>query len=214
LRGLLRPVGSYAKEWGVYAKRPFGGPAQILKYLARYTHRVAISNARLLDLCDGRVTFRCKDYADAQKHRTMTLDTGEFLRRFVQLVLPKSFVKIRHYGLLANAQREARLAACRRLLLVTAVPPAPPREHATCSHRFPGSPSAPATLGALLAPGHHPAHVDASVDGTEAVMTQVGPYGFCSRGERRNPQSWKSNGANWYRLRRQVCHSWAVSGDS
>jgi hypothetical protein len=120
----------YAKEWVVYAKRPFGGPAQVLKYLARYTHRVAISNARLLDLRDGRVTFRYKDYAEAHKHRTMTLDADEFLRRFVQHVLPKSFVKIRHYGLLANAQREARLAACRRLLLVTAVPPAAPNEQA------------------------------------------------------------------------------------
>jgi hypothetical protein len=120
----------YAKEWVVYAKRPFGGPAQVLKYLARYTHRVAISNSRLLDLREGRVTFRYKDYADAHKHKTMTLAADEFLRRFVQHVLPKSFVKIRHYGLLANAQREARLEACRRLLLVTAVPPAAPSEEA------------------------------------------------------------------------------------
>jgi hypothetical protein len=120
----------YAKEWVVYAKRPFGGPAQVLKYLARYTHRVAISNSRLLDLSDGQVTFRYKDYADAHQHKTMTLGAEEFLRRFVQHVLPKSFVKIRHYGLLANAQREVRLALCRRLLLVTAVPPAPPSEAA------------------------------------------------------------------------------------
>ena len=108
----------YAKEWVVYAKRPFGGPERVLKYLARYTHRVAISNARLLDLRDGRVTFRYKDYADGHRQKTMTLDGDEFLRRFVQHVLPKSFVKIRHYGLLANCQREARLAVCRRLLLV------------------------------------------------------------------------------------------------
>jgi hypothetical protein len=120
----------YAKEWVVYAKRPFGGPVQVLKYLARYTHRVAISNSRLLDLRDDRVTFRYKDYADAHQHKTMTLDADEFLRRFVQHVLPKSFVKIRHYGLLANAQREVRLEACRRLLLVAAVPPAPPSEDA------------------------------------------------------------------------------------
>jgi hypothetical protein len=111
----------YAKEWVVYAKRPFGGPAQVLKYLARYTHRVAISNARLLELRDGKVTFRYKDYADAHRHKTMTLNAVEFLRRFVQHVLPKSFVKIRHYGLLANAQRQVRLEVCRRLLLVTAV---------------------------------------------------------------------------------------------
>ncbi len=105
----------------VYAKPPFGGPEQVLKYLARYTHRVAISNARLLELQDGRVTFRYKDYADDQRQKTMTLSAEEFLRRFVQHVLPKGFVKIRHYGLLANAQREARLAMCRRLLLVATV---------------------------------------------------------------------------------------------
>jgi hypothetical protein len=111
----------YAREWVVYAKRPFGGPERALKYLARYTHRVAISNARLLELRDGRVTFRYKDYADAHRQKTMTLDADEFLRRFVQHVLPRSFVKVRHYGLLANCQREARLAVCRRLLLVAHV---------------------------------------------------------------------------------------------
>jgi hypothetical protein len=115
----------YAKEWVVYAKRPFGGPERVLKYLARYTHRVAISNSRLLELGAGRVTFRYKDYADAHRQKTMTLDAGEFLRRFVQHVLPKSFVKIRHYGLLANGQRELRLALCRRLLLVANVPSVP-----------------------------------------------------------------------------------------
>jgi hypothetical protein len=108
----------YGKEWVVYAKQPFGGPAQVLKYLARYTHRVAISNSRLLDLRDGRITFRYKDYADGQQDKTMTLDAIEFLRRFLQHVLPKGFVKIRHYGLLANGQRAVRLALCRRLLLV------------------------------------------------------------------------------------------------
>jgi hypothetical protein len=111
----------YARDWVVYSKRPFGGPEQVLKYLARYTHRVAISNARLVELEDGRVTFRYKDYADARRQKALTLDAVEFLRRFVQHVLPKGFVKIRHYGLLANAQREARLAWCRRLLLVVAV---------------------------------------------------------------------------------------------
>ena len=115
-----------AKEWVVYAKRPFGGPAQVLKYLARYTHRVAISNARLLDLREGRVAFRYQDYADAHKHKTMTLTADEFLRRFVQHVLPRGFVKIRHYGLLANGQRAVRLKLCRRLLLVTTVATATP----------------------------------------------------------------------------------------
>jgi hypothetical protein len=110
-----------AKEWVVYAKHPFGGPGQVLKYLARYTHRVAISNSRLLELHDGRVTFRYKDYADEHRHKTMTLDADEFLRRFVQHVLPSGFVKVRHYGLLANRHREARLTVCRRLLLVANV---------------------------------------------------------------------------------------------
>src|SRR5262249_44641256 len=106
-----------AQDWVVYAKRPFGGPEQVLKYLARYTHRVAISNSRLLELRDGRVTFRYKDYADGHRQKTMTLAADEFLRRFVQHVLPKGFVKVRHYGLL----RQARLALCRRLLLVANV---------------------------------------------------------------------------------------------
>jgi hypothetical protein len=99
----------------------FGGPAQVLKYLARYTHRVAISNHRLLKLESGRVTFRYKEYADGQKQKTMTLDALEFLRRFVQHVLPTGFVKIRHYGLLANRFRAERLQTSRRLLLAAVV---------------------------------------------------------------------------------------------
>jgi hypothetical protein len=108
----------YHQDWVVYAKRPFGGPEQVLKYLARYTHRVAISNSRLVDVSNGRVSFHYKDYADDRRIKTMTLTADEFLRRFVQHVLPKGFVKIRHYGLLANRCREERLALCRRLLLV------------------------------------------------------------------------------------------------
>jgi hypothetical protein len=110
----------YRKDWVVYAKPPFGGPAQVLKYLARYTHRVAISNRRLLSLEDGRVTFRYKDYAEDHRQKTLTLSAEEFLRRFVQHVLPKGFVKIRHYGLLANRQRADKLELCRRLLLTQA----------------------------------------------------------------------------------------------
>ncbi|HKB40023.1 MAG TPA: IS91 family transposase [Gemmataceae bacterium] len=117
----------YAKDWVVYSKPPFGGPEQVLKYLARYTHRVAISNARLENLGEGRVTFRVKDYADGSRHKRLTLTAEEFLRRFVQHVLPKGFVKIRHYGLLANRQREDRLAVCRRLLWVATVAAAVPR---------------------------------------------------------------------------------------
>lgn len=117
----LRPL--YQKDWVVYAKRPFGGSAQVLKYLARYTHRVAISNARLLKLEDGQVTFRYKDYSDDRRHKTMTLTAEEFLRRFVQHVLPKGFVKIRHYGPLANRRRAELLRLCRGLLLVGVLRP-------------------------------------------------------------------------------------------
>jgi hypothetical protein len=119
LANWLTPL--YRKEWVVYAKRPFGGPEHVLKYLARYTHRVAISNSRLLDVADGRVTFRYKDYSDDQRAKAMTLSAEEFLRRFVQHVLPKGFVKVRHYGLLANRFRDERLEVCRRLLLVESV---------------------------------------------------------------------------------------------
>ena len=107
----------YAKDWVVYAKPPFGGPEQVLKYLARYTHRVALSNHRLVKLEEGKVTFRYRDYADAGKEKLLTLSAEEFLRRFVQHVLPKGFMKIRHYGLLSSRQREARLRMARRLLL-------------------------------------------------------------------------------------------------
>jgi hypothetical protein len=116
----------YATDWVVYSKPPFGGPAQVLKYLARYTHRVALSNSRLEVVADGRVTFRIKDYADGGRTKRVTLDAEAFLRRFVQHVLPKGFVKVRHYGLLANGQRQARLSVCRRLLLVATVAAAVP----------------------------------------------------------------------------------------
>lgn len=106
----------YAKEWVVYAKPPFGGPAQVLKYLARYTHRVAISNSRILDVREGRVTFRYKDYAEANRDKVMSLSAEEFLRRFVQHVLPRGFTKIRHYGILSNRHRKERLKTCRALL--------------------------------------------------------------------------------------------------
>jgi Putative transposase len=105
-----------ATEWMVYAKPPIGGPGQVLKYLARYTHRVAIANRRLLALEDGRVTFRWKDYAHGNRHRTMTLDAVEFIRRFLLHILPCGFQRIRHYGLLANRVRQAKLGGCRALL--------------------------------------------------------------------------------------------------
>ena len=109
----------YAKDWVVYAKPPFGGPEQVLRYLARYTHRVAISNHRLVKLAEGQVTFRYRDYADARKEKLLTLSAEEFLRRFVQHVLPKGFMKIRHYGLLASRRRAACLRQARQLLLPT-----------------------------------------------------------------------------------------------
>ena len=111
----------WKKEWVVYAKPPFGGPERVLKYLARYTHRVAISNHRLVSLEDGQVTFRYKDYSDAHRSKTMSLPAEEFLRRFVQHVLPRGFVKVRHYGLLANRHREERLNQCRLLLLAATI---------------------------------------------------------------------------------------------
>ena len=106
----------YRKAWVVYAKRPFGGPGQVLKYLARYTHRVAIANSRLLDVSDGTVTFGYKDYAAKSESKVMRLSADEFLRRFTQHVLPKGFYKIRYCGLLANRQRGERLQLCRELL--------------------------------------------------------------------------------------------------
>jgi len=104
-------------EWVVYAKPPFGGPAQTLKYLARYTHRVAIGNHRLVKMEPGQVSFCYKDYARQGKTRLMTLSSNEFLRRFAQHILPKGFMKIRHYGLLASRGRTASLETCRRVLV-------------------------------------------------------------------------------------------------
>jgi hypothetical protein len=104
------------KKWVVYSKPPFGGPEQVLKYLARYTHRVAISNHRLLALDESSVTFASKDYAAGAAEKTSKLTGAEFLRRFLQHVLPKGFVRIRHYGLLAHRNRDANVANCRKLI--------------------------------------------------------------------------------------------------
>ena len=106
------------KNWFVYAKPPFAGPEAVLAYLARYTHRVAISNSRLIALDEAGVTFRYKDYRrnGHDGYRTMTLDPGEFIRRFLLHVLPKGFHRIRHYGLLASAGRKANIARARELL--------------------------------------------------------------------------------------------------
>jgi hypothetical protein len=107
------------KEWVVYAKPPWGGPEQVLKYLARYTHRVAISNSRLVKIEDDQVHFTWKDYADGHTEKTLVLPAFEFIRRFLQHVLPSGFVRIRHYGLLANRHRGEKLRRCRSLLGVS-----------------------------------------------------------------------------------------------
>jgi hypothetical protein len=106
-------------EWVVYAKRPFGGPRRVLKYLARYTHRVAISNHRLRALDNGRVSFDWKDYARRNRTSSMSLDAVEFLRRFLLQVLPSGLVRIRQFGFLANRVRKQKLEHCRALLAVT-----------------------------------------------------------------------------------------------
>ncbi len=106
----------YGRKWVVYAKRPFGGPVQVFRYLGRYSHRVAIANSRLVSLDDKQVTFQWKDYANGQQTKLLTLSAEEFLRRFLLHVLPKGFVRIRHYGLLASTNVASKLARCRQLL--------------------------------------------------------------------------------------------------
>jgi len=122
-KGLLKSCRK--TKWVVYSKPPFGGPAQVLDYLGRYTHRVAISNDRLLGLENGEVTFRYKDYKDGNAQKTMILEADEFIRRFLLHVLPSGFVRIRHYGFLANRVRATKLALCRRLLCVGVSSPEP-----------------------------------------------------------------------------------------
>jgi predicted Zn-ribbon and HTH transcriptional regulator len=113
----------FQHDWVVYSKPPFGGPDHVLQYLARYTHRVAISNHRILSVTESEVRFRWKDYKNHSKKRTMTLTGEEFLRRFLQHVLPKGFPRIRYFGWLANRKRQKLLPLCR--LLAKAPEPAP-----------------------------------------------------------------------------------------
>lgn len=120
-------------DWVVYAKPPFGGPAQVLEYLGRYTHRVAISNQRLVGMADGQVSFEWKDYRDRDQNKckTMTVTADEFIRRFMQHALPPGFQRIRHYGLMANCNRKGKLALCRKLLSmpIAELLPNPKRDH-------------------------------------------------------------------------------------
>lgn len=127
-----------ATPWVVYAKRPFAGPEQVLDYLGRYTHRVALSNNRLVDHGDGRVRFRWRDYADHDRVKVMTLETDEFLRRFLLHVVPRGFMRIRHFGLLANRTRRETLTRCRRLLGQPATPQAPAESVGELMHRLTG----------------------------------------------------------------------------
>jgi predicted RNA-binding Zn-ribbon protein involved in translation (DUF1610 family) len=130
----------HRQDWAVYAKQAFGGPHQVLRYLGRYTHRVAISNHRLLAFDGERVTFRWKDYAHGSKQRTMTVAATEFLRRFFLHVLPRGFVRIRHFGLLSNRFRSQRLPLCHQLLAIgarkplTTQAPSAPTNHTSLWH--------------------------------------------------------------------------------
>jgi len=126
-------------NWVVYAKPPFAGPAAVLAYLSRYTHRVAISNRRLIRLDESGVTFRFKDYRrdGAERYRTMTLSIDEFIRRFLLHVLPRGFHRIRHYGLLASGGRRDNLARARELLAAPTPPAAPDATSEPSDHRLP-----------------------------------------------------------------------------
>jgi hypothetical protein len=124
-RRYLAPL--HTTKWVVYAKRPFAGPAQVLDYVGRYTHRVAISNNRLVSMDDGKVRFRWKDYRNGNRQKTMTLEANEFIRRFLIHVLPDGFHRIRYYGFLGNRHRSWKLKRCRELLeMAPAGPPADP----------------------------------------------------------------------------------------
>jgi Putative transposase len=128
-------------EWVVYAKPPLAGPQQVLRYLARYTHRVAITNRRLLSCHDGQVTFRWKDYQRKNRQRIMTLEAVEFIRRFLLHVLPRGFKRMRHYGFFANGVRTVKLPLCRRVL--GQAPLCPPDGGATSEATKPSAPLPP-----------------------------------------------------------------------
>jgi len=131
--GQLRAV-----DWIVSAKRPFAGPEQVLDYLGRYTHRVALSNDRLVDHHNGRVQFRWKDYADHDRVKALTLDADEFLRRFLLHVVPRGFMRIRHFGLLANRTRRGVATRCRALLGQPPPGDTPPESATVLLHRLTG----------------------------------------------------------------------------
>jgi hypothetical protein len=123
------------KKWVVYAKKPFAGPQQVLDYVGRYTHRVAISNNRILNIEDGQVTFRYKDYRNGSQQKTMTLSAHEFIRRFLLHVLPEGFHRIRYYGFLGNRYRKEKLEQCRQLLGMIPREPDSPTKVAELDYR-------------------------------------------------------------------------------
>jgi hypothetical protein len=122
--GLLE--GLRKKPWVVYAKKPFGSPAHVLDYLGRYTHRVALSNNRICSVHNGEVTFAYRDRKNQDRRKLMTLDAEEFIRRFLLHVIPKGFMRVRHYGFLANHSKDC-LSKCRQLIGLTPAPPPPPQ---------------------------------------------------------------------------------------
>jgi hypothetical protein len=122
----------------VYAKRPFAGPEQVLAYLGRYTHRVALANSRLTRLADGQVDFTWKDYRQHGKTKVMTLAADEFIRRFLLHAVPDGFHRIRHIGFLANGHRTAKLALCRALLAAPTPDPPPPENYRERTRRLTG----------------------------------------------------------------------------
>jgi hypothetical protein len=135
---------SVRSDWVVHVKPPWGGPRTVLKYLARYTHKTAISNHRLVSLQGGQVCFRWKDYAHDRQRRIMKLSAIEFVRRFLMHVLPSGFVRVRHYGILANRLRQEKLALCRELLGIEPTfqdQEDPPVPVATPEHDSPVSPT-------------------------------------------------------------------------
>ena len=136
----LRPL--HGSEWVVYSKPPFDGPARVLDYVGRYTHRVALSNDRILAVEDGRVRFRWRDYRHGRRLRSLTLSAEEFMRRFLLHVLPRGFHRIRHCGFLGSCHRQRKLALCRRLLGMPPpeAPPAPPPDYRDRYEELTGDP--------------------------------------------------------------------------
>jgi len=182
-RAYLGPL--WRTDWFVYAKRPFAGPEQVLAYLSRYTHRVAISNSRLISADASGVTFKYKDYRieGPDRYKTMTLEPGEFIRRFLMHVLPKGFHRIRHYGLLANGRgtRAEKLARARDLIAAAGqvAPPQQSSHDATCAdapHSEEHNHPCPLCGGRLLIienfqPGHRPRHRPHALETTIAINT-------------------------------------------